>query len=59
MKNDDTEKREINITTFRYIARDQTWLNDSKTNGFRSNFLSNMKKIKVDNYTKSKLNFFI
>jgi len=58
MKNVDTEKREINITTFRYIARDQTWLNDSKTNGFRSNFLSNMKTIKVDNYTKSKLNFF-
>ena len=58
MKNVDGLERDINITTFRYVAKDQSWLNDTKTSGFRTNFLSNLRNIKVNNFTKRKLNYF-
>ena len=58
MKNVDTPYRKINITTFRYLTTDQAWLNDTKTSGFRTNFLSNLRTIKVRNFTKRKLNYF-
>ena len=58
MKNVDAPYRKINITTFRYLTTDQAWLNDTKTSGFRTNFLSNLRTIKVRNFTKRKLNYF-
>ena len=58
MKNIDAPKRNIKITTFRYYAKNQSWLNDTKTSGFRTNFLSNLRSINVENYTKRKLNYF-
>ena len=58
MKNVDGLERDINITTFRYIAKDQAWLNDTKTMGWRTDFLSNLRSIKVGNFTKRKLNYF-
>ena len=58
MKNIDGLERDINITTFRYIAKDQTWLNDTKTMGWRTDFLSNLRSIKVGNFSKRKLNYF-
>ena len=58
MKNIDTPKRNIKITTFRYYAKNQSWLNDTKTSGFRTDFLSNLRSINVENYTKRKLNYF-
>ena len=58
MKNIDAPKRNIKITTFRYYAKNQSWLNDTKTSGFRTDFLSNLRSINVENYTKSKLNYF-
>ena len=58
MKNFSSDFRTINVTTFRYIANDQIWINSSKTNGFRTDFLSSMDTFEVRNFTKSKLNFF-
>ena len=58
MKNLSSDFRTINVTTFRYIAKDQIWINSSKTNGFRTDFLSSMDTFEVRNFTKSKLNFF-
>ena len=58
MKGVEGKKRDINITTFRYVAKDQSWLNSTNTSGFRTNFLSNLKSIEVGNFTKSKLNYF-
>jgi hypothetical protein len=58
MKNFSSDFRTINVTTFRYIANDQIWINSSKTNGYRTDFLSSMDTFQVRNFTKSKLNFF-
>ena len=58
MKKFSSDFRTINVTTFRYIANDQIWINSSKTNGFRTDFLSSMDTFEVRNFTKSKLNFF-
>ena len=58
LKNIDGEKRTINITTFRYVAETQSWLNESKTSGYRASFLSKLKPIQVANYTKGKVNYF-
>ena len=58
MKNLSSDFRTINVTTFRYIAKDQIWINSSKTNGYRTDFLSSMDTFEVRNFTKSKLNFF-
>ena len=58
MKNIDAPIRNIKITTFRYYAKNQSWLNDTKTSGFRTDFLSNLRSINVENYTKRKLNYF-
>ena len=58
MKNVDGPNRSINITTFRYYAKNQSWLNDNKTSGNRTNFLSNLRTINVANYSKRKLNYF-
>ena len=58
MKNIDAPKRNIKITTFRYYAKNQSWLNDTKTSGFRTDFLSNLRSINVENYSKRKLNYF-
>jgi len=58
MKNVPGNKRKINISTFRYLGIDKSWLNDTKTSGFRTNFLSNMRTIQIDNFTKRKLNYF-
>ena len=58
MKNVDGPNRSINITTFRYYAKNQSWLNDNKTSGNRTDFLSNLRTINVANYTKRKLNYF-
>ena len=58
MKNLSSDFRTINVTTFRYIAKDQIWINSSKTNGYRTDFLSSMDTFQVRNFTKSKLNFF-
>ena len=58
LKKIDSEKRTINVTTFRYVAETQSWLNDSKTSGYRASFLSELKPIQVASYTKGKVNYF-
>ena len=58
MKPESNNKRKINITTYRYLANEKVWLNDTKTSGFRTNFLSNLRTIEVDSFSKRKLNFF-
>ena len=58
MKNVDGATRKINVSTFRFLGKEQIWLNDTKTSGFRVNFLSNMRTINVDSYSKRKINYF-
>ena len=58
MKKVEGNKRRINLTTFRYLGEKQIWLNDNKTNGYRVNFLSSLRTLDVDNYSKGKTNFF-
>mgnify|MGYP007000199902 len=58
MKQIDGNKRTIQLSTFRYLANEKIWLNDTKTSGFRVNFLSNLRSINIDNYSKRKVNFF-
>ena len=40
------------------MQKNQSWLNDNKTSGNRTDFLSNLRTINVANYTKRKLNYF-
>ena len=58
MKPETNNKRKINVTTFRYLAKEKLWLNDTKTSGFRTNFLTNLRTIEVNNFSKRKINFF-
>ena len=58
MKKVEGNKRRINLTTFRYLGEKQIWLNDNKTSGYRVNFLSSLRTLDVDNYSKGKTNFF-
>ena len=58
MKPETNNKRKINVTTYRYLAKEKLWLNDTKTSGFRTNFLSNLRTIEVNNFSKRKINFF-
>ena len=58
MKPETNNKRKINVTTYRYLAKEKLWLNDTKTSGFRTNFLSNLRTIEVNNFAKRKINFF-
>ena len=54
MKKVEGNKRRINLTTFRYLGEKQIWLNDNKTSGYRVNFLSSLRSLDVDNYSKGK-----
>ncbi len=58
MKPEEDIKRKINVTTYRYLANEKVWLNDTKTSGFRTNFLSNLRTIEINSFSKRKINFF-
>ena len=58
MKPEADIKRKINVTTYRYLANEKVWLNDTKTSGFRTNFLSNLRTIEVNSFSKRKINLF-
>ena len=58
MKEVQKELRDINIASFRYIAKRQTWINDTKTFGNRADFLWKMRSVQVKNFTQEKLNIF-
>ena len=58
MKPEADIKRKINVTTYRYLANEKVWLNDTKTSGFRTNFLSNLRTIEINSFSKRKINFF-
>ena len=58
MKPEADIKRKINVTTYRYLANEKVWLNDTKTSGFRTNFLSNLRTVEINSFSKRKINFF-
>ena len=58
MKEVKKELRDINIASFRYIAKRQRWINDTKTFGNRADFLWKMRSVQVKNFTQEKLNIF-
>ena len=58
MKEVKKELRDINIASFRYIAKRQRWINDTKTFGNRADFLWKMRSFQVKNFTQEKLNIF-
>ena len=58
MKNIEGGKRKINYTALRYRANEKSWTSSAGTMAMRSNYFENLDSLEIDNYTKSKLNFF-
>ena len=58
MKNVEGVKRKINYTALRYRANEKSWTSSAGTMAMRSNYFENLDSLEIDNYTKSKLNFF-
>ena len=51
-------KRNIKYTALRYKSADQTWVSSSGTMASRPDYFEKLDSLEIDNYTKSKLNFF-
>ena len=51
-------KRKIKYTALRYKSADQTWVSSSGTMASRPDYFEKLDSLEIDNYTKSKLNFF-
>lgn len=58
MNQSSQDKRVINYTALRYKSENQSWLSSAGTMAMRSNYFQNLTPLEIDNYTKSKLNFF-
>ena len=51
-------KRKINYSALRYIAKDQSWISSAGTMAMRANYFEELDSLELENYTKSKLDFF-
>ena len=58
MNQSNSQKRKINYSLLRYIAKDQSWSSSSGTMATRANYFQELDSLELNNYTKSKLNFF-
>ena len=58
MNQSSQDKRKINYTALRYKSENQSWVSSAGTMAMRSNYFQNLTPLEIDNYTKSKLNFF-
>ena len=51
-------KRTIKYSALRYIAKDQSWLSSAGTMAMRADYFEELDTLEIDNFTKSKLDFF-
>ena len=51
-------KRKIKYSALRYIAKDQSWLSSAGTMAMRADYFEELDTLEIDNFTKSKLDFF-
>ncbi|MAR95767.1 MAG: hypothetical protein CMD46_05395 [Gammaproteobacteria bacterium] len=58
MNQSSQDKRKINYTALRYRSENQSWVSSAGTMAMRSNYFQNLTPLEINNYTKSKLNFF-
>ena len=58
MNQSSQKKRKINYTALRYRTSNQAWVSSAGTMAMRSDYFQNLTPLEIDNYTKSKLNFF-
>ena len=52
------DKRKIKYTALRYKSKDRTWVSSAGTMASRPDFFEKLDTLEINNFTKSKLNFF-
>ena len=52
------DKRTIKYTALRYKSKDRTWVSSAGTMASRPDFFEKLDTLEINNFTKSKLNFF-
>ena len=58
MNQPEGSKRKIKYSALRYIAKDQSWLSSAGTMAMRADYFEELDTLEIDNFTKSRLNFF-
>ena len=58
MNQPEGSKRRIRYSALRYIAKDQSWLSSAGTMAMRADYFEELDILEVDNFTKSRLDFF-
>ena len=58
MNQPEGSKRKIKYSALRYIAKDQSWLSSAGTMAMRADYFEELDTLEIDNFTKSRLDFF-
>ena len=58
MNQSETKKRRINYSALRYKASEQAWYSSAGTMAMRADYFQELDSLEINNFTKSKLNFF-
>ena len=58
MNQSDAKKRRINYSALRYKASEQSWYSSAGTMAMRADYFQELDSLEINNFTKSKLNFF-
>ena len=58
MNQPEGSKRKIKYSALRYIAKDQSWLSSAGTIAMRADYFEELDTLEIDNFTKSRLDFF-
>ena len=58
MNQPEGSKRRIKYSALRYIAKDQSWLSSAGTMAMRADYFEELDTLEIDNFTKSRLDFF-
>lgn len=58
MNQPEGSKRKIKYSALRYIAKDQSWLSSAGTMAMRADYFEELDILEIDNFTKSRLDFF-
>ena len=51
-------KRKIKYSVLRYMAKKQSWISSTGSIPYRADFFEKLNTLEIDNFTKSRLNFF-
>lgn len=58
MNQPNAKKRTISYSALRYKASEQAWYSSAGTMAMRARYFQNLDSLEIDNFTKSKFNFF-